>query len=317
MQSRLLNSATFTYTARIDTGWSDPVTALSLTDGKLSDAQAAQYWEDGYLCPIPIMDSAEAQQWRDELESIEAAHPDGSLPSPLAQYLRVNTSVVMPLAARLAADRRILDVVEGILGPNLLVWGAEFFDKAAHSDKIVSMHQDLTYWGLGATSKQVTAWLALSPATPESGCMATVRGSHKNAILPHEDTFADDNLLSRGQEVQVDVDEADKAYLALQPGQMSLHHGLAIHGSGPNTSDDRRLGFAIRFIAPDVVQNDAERDYAMLVRGVDLHRNFLLYAPPADNFTPASLELYARIRDDQAAALAKGAAKEVKMYSSS
>jgi len=181
------------------------------------------------------MDSAEAQQWRDELESIEAAHPDGSLPSPLAQYLRVNTSVVMPLAARLAADRRILDVVE----------------------------------------------------------------------------------LSRGQEVQVDVDEADKAYLALQPGQMSLHHGLAIHGSGPNTSDDRRLGFAIRFIAPDVVQNDADRDYAMLVRGVDLHRNFLLYAPPADNFTPASLELYARIRDDQAAALAKGAAQEVKMYSSS
>ncbi len=293
------------------------MTALALDNGTLSTAHVAQYWDDGFLCPVPVMPESEAHALRAELEAIETRYPDGSLPSPLGQYLRVNTTVVMPLAAKLAADRRILDVVEGILGPNLLVWGAEFFDKSAQSEKIVSMHQDLTYWGLGATGKQVTAWLALSPATPDSGCMATVRGSHKNAILPHEDTFAENNLLSRGQEVQVEVAETDKVHLALQPGQMSLHHGLAIHGSGPNTTDDRRLGFAIRFIAPDVVQQDAERDYAMLVRGVDAEGNFIHYAPPADNFTPSSLELYARIRDDQAAALTKGAAQDVKMYASS
>ncbi|MEM6985011.1 MAG: phytanoyl-CoA dioxygenase family protein [Pseudomonadota bacterium] len=293
------------------------MTDIALQDGQLDTSQVEQYWEDGFLFPIPIMDATEAAAWRADVEAVEAAYPDGSLPSPLNQYLRVNTSVVLPLAAKLASDRRILDVVEGILGPNLMVWGAEFFDKAPHSDKIVSMHQDLTYWGLGATSKQVTAWLALSPATPESGCMTLARGSHKNPILPHNDTFADDNLLSRGQEVAVDVADADKTYVALQPGQMSLHHGLAIHGSGPNSSADRRLGFAIRYVAPDVVQQDADRDYAMLVRGADLHGNFVNYVGPSEPFSPASLELYDRIREDQAAALTKGAKQDVKMYASS
>lgn len=292
------------------------MSTLALNAGKLDCAQVEQYWEDGFLFPIPIMERAEAENWRADLELVEATYPDGSLPSPLGQYLRVNTSVVLPLAARLASDRRVLDVVEGILGPNLLVWGAEFFDKAARSDKIVSMHQDLTYWGLGATSKQVTAWVALSPATRESGCMALVRGSHKHSILPHNDTFADDNLLSRGQEVAVEVVEEDKTYLALQPGEMSLHHGLAIHGSGPNTSDDRRLGFAIRYVAPEVVQQEADRDYAMLVRGADLHGNFIHYAPPSEAFSETSLALYARIRDDQAAALTRGAAQDVQLYAS-
>ncbi|MEM9602561.1 MAG: phytanoyl-CoA dioxygenase family protein [Pseudomonadota bacterium] len=290
--------------------------AVALNQGRLDTAQVEQYWEDGFLFPIPIMDEAEAADWRAGVEATETAYPDGSLPSPLNQYLRVNTPVVLPLAAKLASDRRILDVVEGVLGPNLLVWGAEFFDKAAHSDKIVSMHQDLTYWGLGATSKQVTAWLALSPATRTSGCMALARGSHKNPILPHNDTFADENLLSRGQEVAVDVAESDRTYIELQPGQMSLHHGLTIHGSGPNTSDDRRLGFAIRFVAPEAVQHVADRDYAMLVRGADLHGNFVHYVAPPEPFTPASLELYARIRDDQAAALTKGAEQDVAMYAS-
>ena len=107
------------------------------------------------------------------------------------------------------------------------------------------MHQDLTYWGLGATSEMVTAWLALSPATPQSGCMDFVRKSHKNPILPHKDSFAKDNLLSRGQEVQVDVAEQDKTSIEIQPGEISLHHGLTIHGSGPNVSDDRRIAAVI------------------------------------------------------------------------
>ena len=92
----------------------------------------------------------------------------------------------------------ILDVVEGILGPDILVYAAEFFVKEPRTTHVVTMHQDLTYWGLGAIDGMVTAWLALSPATPASGCMDFVRASHKNPILPHEDTFDENNLLSRG-----------------------------------------------------------------------------------------------------------------------
>ena len=208
----------------------------------------------------------------------------------------------------------MLDVVEGILGPDILVWSSEFFIKEARTDAIVSMHQDLTYWGMGETSDQVTAWVALSPATRASGCMDFVRGSHRNPILPHEDTFAANNLLSRGQEIQVEVAESDKVAIELQPGQMSLHHGLTIHGSGPNGSDDRRIAVAIRFIKPTVAQQIADRDYAMLVRGADLEGHHTLFAAPARPFAPRMLELYEQIRADQAKALAAGAKAGVELY---
>ncbi|MGB0506398.1 MAG: phytanoyl-CoA dioxygenase family protein, partial [Pikeienuella sp.] len=186
------------------------------------------------------------------------------------------------------------------------------FIKEPQTKAIVSWHQDLTYWGLGATEKQCTAWLALSPATTESGCMKFVAGSHKNPILPHRDTFAEDNLLSRGQEIAVDVDEDDATPIELQPGQMSLHHGLMFHGSGPNVSDDRRIGVAIRYVTPEVAQEMADKDYAMLARGCDRIGNFMHFRPPSVPFTPASLALWDEIKTEQLKALAAGA--EGRMY---
>jgi len=286
----------------------------SLRATGLSDIQQAHYRDNGFLFPIDILKADEVASARTELEAIERAWLDNGLPLALNQYKRVNAQVVMPLAARLALDPRILDAVQGILGPDLMVWSAEFFIKEANTKHIVSMHQDLTYWGLGATENQVTAWLALSPASVASGCMDFVAGSHKNPILPHKDTYSDLNLLSRGQEVQVDVQADDKTAIELRPGQMSLHHGLTIHGSGPNQSDDRRIGFAIRYLNPNARQEVADRDYALMARGVDLSGNFIHYAAPTQLFTKASLDLYDRIRSDQAKVLAKGAAADVPLY---
>ena len=287
---------------------------LALDNGRLTPAQTEQYWQDGFLHPIDIFTPDEAAARRTELEQIEHDWLDAGLPLPLSTYKRVNAHCVIPLAARLAQDPRILDVVEGVLGPNLMIWSAEFFIKEPNTTHVVGMHQDLTYWGLGETSDQVTAWIALSPASVGSGCMDFVRGSHKNPILPHNDTFSDTNLLSRGQEIAVDVTEEEKTHIELRPGQMSLHHGLTIHGSGPNRSDDRRIGFAIRYLNPDARQKVANRDYAMMARGVDTSGNFIHYMPPTSNFSPASLALYETIRADQAKALAKGAEKGVSMY---
>lgn len=151
----------------------------------------------------------------------------------------------MPLAYQIGADPGILNVVEGILGPDILIYAVEFFIKEPKTRDKVTRHQDLTYWGLGATYEMVTAWLAPSPATRQSGCMDFVRSSHKNQILPHKDSFAEDNLLSRGQEVQVHEAEQDKTLIEIQPGEISLHHGLTIHGSGPDISDDRRIAAVI------------------------------------------------------------------------
>lgn len=283
--------------------------------GSLSKSQTDQYWEEGYLSPVRVFSLEATARMRSELETIEHDYLDADLPHALNQYRRINSHVVMPLAARMASDARVLDAVESILGPDLLIWSAEFFIKEPNTSQIVGMHQDLTYWGMGATSDQVTAWIALSPANPQSGCMDFVKGSHKNPILPHNDTFSENNLLSRGQEIAVDVREEEKTPIVLEPGEMSLHHGLTIHGSGPNRSDDRRIGFAIRFLNPNAQQNVADKDYAMCARGRDRVGNFELIDPPATLFSPESLDLHDRIRKKRAEALSKGMKGEAELYS--
>lgn len=289
-------------------------TPLPLTQGRLAADQVDRYWSDGFLFPIEVMPAAEALALRAELEQLEAEWMDNGLPLPLNTYKRVNAQCVIPMAHRIGADPRILDVVEGILGPDILIYGVEFFIKEPRTKQMVSMHQDLTYWGLGAIDGLLTAWLALSPATPQSGCMDFVAGSHKNAILPHEDSEDALNLLSRGQEVKVEVAETDKVSIALMPGQMSLHHGLTIHGSGPNGSDDRRIGAVVRYCTPDIAQQMAERDYAIVARGADRKRNFITYAPPERPFAPASLALYDEIRAAQAAATMAGTVDKRGLY---
>lgn len=287
---------------------------IPLSKGRLTAESAHRYRADGYLHPIDIMPPEEAAELRAELEALEAAWRDNGLPLPLNTYKRINAHAVIPLAHRIAADPRVLDVVEGILGPDILIWSTEFFIKEPGSRAVVSMHQDLTYWGFGAVENLVTAWIALSPATPQSGCMDFVRGSHRNPILPHEDSFDENNLLSRGQEIRVDVAEEDRAPAILRPGQMSLHHGLMIHGSGPNTSDDRRIAVAVRFCAPEIAQQVAEKDYAILARGADRTGNFINFTPPRAPFAPESLALYDEIRQAQSAALMKGAKADTKGF---
>ena len=288
--------------------------SLDLSDGKLSPALQKQYWDDGFLFPLSVLPQPDALKFRRNFEALEAKWLDNGLPLPLNTYKRINAHVVMPMVAEIARTPSILDVIEGILGPDILIFSAEFFIKEPRTTHIVSMHQDLTYWGLGAIDGLVTAWIPLSPATPASGCMDFVRGSHKNPILEHEDTFDPNNLLSRGQEVKVDVAAEDKVAIEIHPGQMSLHHGLTIHGSGPNASDDRRIACVVRYIRPDIRQQVGAKDYAMLARGEDRHGNFIHVPTPQADFHPDALALYDEIRSAQSAVMMKGAKGKNEMY---
>ena len=278
--------------------------------GSLSKEQTDAYARDGYLCPLDIFSPDEAATHRAKIEHHEATQTD--LPLPMSQYLRMNSHLTMDVSLNAARDPRILDVVESILGPDILMWSCEYFIKEANSPKIVSWHQDLTYWGMDGSDHEVTAWVALSPATSASGCMKFVAGSHKESLVPHTDTFADDNLLSRGQEIAVEVDEEDATIAALQPGQMSLHHGRMFHASGPNTTDDRRIGFVMRFIRPDTPA--VGRDYAMLMRGVDKIGNRINIAPPAGDFAPDRLALYEEVQSTVNQVLADGLGSPEEMY---
>ena len=192
-----------------------------------NDINFDDYWKDGYIFPIEIFSEKEALWYRKKLEKIETDFgPKDSLPLSLNTYKRINSQCVIPMASEIALNKKILDSVENIIGKDILLWSVEFFIKEPKSKSIVSMHQDLTYWGLDKNEYQVTAWLALSISNKRSGCMDFVKGSFKNPILPHNDTFSKDNLLSRGQEIKVNILEKDKVNITLKPGEMSLHHGL-------------------------------------------------------------------------------------------
>ena len=195
------------------------------------------------------------------------------------------------------------------------MWSCEYFIKEARTPNFVSWHQDLTYWGMDGTDHEVTAWMALSPANATSGAMKFVPGSHKGRIVPHEDTFAADNLLSRGQEIAVEVEEADAVVVALAPGQMSLHHGRLFHASGPNSSDDRRIGLAMRFIRPDTPSTGPRRDFAMLMRGADRVGNRINVVPPPGSFTPEHLALYEEVMTAKSKVLGDGIDGDNTLYS--
>ena len=258
----------------------------------LSAAAIRHYHEHGYYAPVRALSTAEAAEVRRHLEQYE--HVDGTLSGPL----RHKTHLVFTWLNDLIRHPGILDAVEDLIGPNILCWGTSFFIKEARNPSYVSWHQDSTYWGLEPPDI-VTAWVAISESTLENGAMRVIPGSHNGEQLGHRDTFAPNNLLSRGQEIAVDVDGSKAVDLVLRPGEMSLHHVRLIHGSEPNPSPRRRIGFAIRYLPTHVRQTVGERDYATLVRGVDTYHNFEVEQRPETDMSDAARAFHAHVTGAQ------------------
>lgn len=250
----------------------------------LSRAEVERYRTDGYLAPVSVLSPAEAAHYRARLETAEAVA--GGQLDPAHRH---KPHLVYTWASELIRHANILDAVEAVIGPDILVWESVFFIKEAHSTSFISWHQDITYWGLEHEGDVVTAWLALSPSTAESGCMSVVPGTHRREVVPHRDTCDQDNMLSRGQEIAVEVEQGQSVDLELQPGQMSLHHVKIFHGSHANRSGDRRIGFAIRYLPPHVRQTVGGRDSATLVRGRDRYGGFDLEPEPAADLESAAV----------------------------
>jgi ectoine hydroxylase-related dioxygenase (phytanoyl-CoA dioxygenase family) len=227
---------------------------------------ADNYRRDGFVSPVRLLKSADAAAQRTAMESVEAEH------GPLHYISKVHT--LLDFAADLATDERVLDAVEAVLGPDIMLFDVTYIVKEPNQRSHVSWHQDLTYWGF-SSDEQVSMWLALSPATEESGCMRMLPGSHAQGPVGHEDVSDPDNVLYRGQTVK-DVAEERAVHCPLAPGEASFHHGWTLHASMPNMSDDRRIGFNVQFIAPSVEQRINRHETATLVRGEDRYGH---YAP--------------------------------------
>jgi non-haem Fe2+, alpha-ketoglutarate-dependent halogenase len=271
----------------------------------LTEAAIRQYQAQGFYAPIRVMPTEDAEALRRKLESFEAGA------GILAGKLRHKSHLLFTWLNDLVRHPKILDAVEDVIGPNILCWGSSFFIKEPHNPGFVSWHQDSTYWGLDPADV-VTAWVALTDSTAVNGAMRVIPGTHKLDQVPHHDTFRPENLLSRGQEVMVDVDEREAKMLELNAGEMSLHHVRLIHGSDPNPSGLRRIGFAIRYIPTTVRQIAGTHDHATLVRGVDTYGHFEQEERPDADMSERALAFHAAVTGAHAAILMRDTGKQMR-----
>lgn len=251
-------------------------TNLEISSSEKISKLGKVYSEQGFYCPVDAISEAEAQELRLDYEKAERELQGDNERLAL---LKAYPNRLLPSFDALTRNKFLVNAAKEILGENILVWSAALFIKEAGSKKIVSWHQDLTYWQLNDI-KEVTCWFAVSSARKKAGCMKFIAGSHKNRIVPHNDTFDENNMLSRGQEIAVEVDENQAVYAELDPGQASFHHGLLFHSSGPNLTNDRRIGSAIRYISAAMKQNTGDRPLVTQVSGDEDFGNFNILPPP-------------------------------------
>ena len=226
----------------------------------LTKLQIEQYHDQGFISPIRVISEQEALSIKDELEQVEKEFPE-----EINSESRNNLHLSFAFLDALAHNKIIVDAIEDLIGPDISLWASVMFIKEPSSKQYVSWHQDATYMGLDSLDFP-TPWIALSPSNIETGCMTMIAGSHKTKIQNHEDTFAENNILTRGQVIQ-DVDESKAVDLILQPGEMSIHHGAVIHGSQPNNSNQRRIGFSLQSYMPNNVKQIVGRNLWTHVRG--------------------------------------------------
>ena len=273
----------------------------------LTKEQIEQYYDQGFISPIRVISEKEALSIKDELEQVEK-----EFPHEINSESRNNLHLSFAFLDALAHNEIIVDAIEELIGPNISLWASVMFIKEPSSKQYVSWHQDATYMGLDSLDFP-TPWIALSPSNKETGCMTMIAGSHKTKIQDHEDTFAENNILTRGQVIQ-DVDESKAIDLILKPGEMSIHHGAVIHGSQPNNSNQRRIGFSLQSYMPNNIKQVVGRNLWTHVRGQKRQDDDgVLLDRPRFNMDPTTVEQRKIANENLSEILYKGA-KEKRNY---
>jgi len=273
----------------------------------LTKEQIEQYHDQGFISPIRVISKREALSIKNELEQVEAEFPE-----EINAENRNNLHLSFAFLDKLAHNKIIVDAIEDLIGPNISLWASVMFIKEPSSKHYVSWHQDATYMGLDSMNFP-TPWIALSPSNKETGCMTMISGSHKLKIQEHEDTFAENNILTRGQVIQ-NVDESRAVDLILEPGEMSIHHGAVIHGSQPNKGSQRRIGFSLQSYMPNDVSQVVGRNIWTHVRGQKREdKDGLMLDRPRFNMDPTTVAQRKLANDNLSSILYKGS-KEKRNY---
>ncbi len=258
----------------------------------LTQPQVDAYNRDGFLYPFDALAPDELAESLAGLERFETG-----LGGPVAQAelkWRSHAFAHSPWFAKLALHPRILDAVEDIIGPDILIWTSTFFIKEPHSPTFAAWHQDGTYFGL-APQTSITAWVALSDASHEAGCMDAVSFKGQPRQMYHAPKRLEHSINRAGQEVMEPIDESGIRAMELKAGQFSLHHELAIHRSSPNNASHRRIGIGLNYIPTSVRTTSSVRMSAMLVRGTDAYGHFDPIDPPKAERDAAALAAHLQI----------------------
>lgn len=239
--------------------------------------QRARFDADGYLLPFTAYPPAEAIAVRAGFDRLlglfQAAGKDSYAINGFHTRCRTIYDIVM--------NPRILDVIEDLIGPDLIAWGTHFFCKMPGDPKQVSWHQDGPYWHL-TPARTVTVWLAIDDADVGNAAMSYLAGSHLYGALPRRSSTAEErNVL---WETTASIDAFDRperrAVVALQAGQFALHSDLLVHGSPANTGPRRRCGLTIRYCPPSVRSDQGWNRNAILCRGRDASGHWQFPAAP-------------------------------------
>jgi non-heme Fe2+,alpha-ketoglutarate-dependent halogenase len=267
-------------------------------------ARVDQYARDGFLSPNTALTREQAARYCEKLAAFEQAI-GGPLTSDETSRHRSRTHVLLTWVHALASHPAILDAVEGLIGPDILVFTSTWFIKEPESTAVAAWHQDATYFGL-RPYVHVTAWLALTDATAENGCMEFLPGSHERGQLPHLSGVVPSSVNRARQAVDGEVDDAPAVHAPLRAGEFSLHHTLCLHRSQPNRSRGRRIGLGISYIPTHVRhQSVKHKAPAMLVRGVDTFGHFDLEPAPKGDLDDAARAAFARSYEGYQAAYAE------------
>jgi len=257
----------------------------------LSREQIERYRYDGYLFPFAALSPAELAECNSGMARYEAWL--GKRINEADRRWRSAGYVFLPWLDALVRNECVLNVVEDLIGPDILVYTATFFIKEAQSPTFAAWHQDATYFGLDP-HEHVTAWVALSDASAEAGCMEVVSSEGAPRQMHHGALGLQHSINGGGQAIVEPIDPTGAAMMKLPAGSFSLHHTLCRHRSAPNRSDHRRVGIGISYIPTHCRLTGSVRMCARLMRGRDTGGNFDLLPPPEDEFDPAALERHER-----------------------
>lgn len=266
-----------------------------------------RYRQDGFRFPHRVLAPEAAAGVAAQIMAFAAGDIPARYPDPHNQLFLLKAYLLFEWADRLAHDEALLDAVQSLIGPDILLWSSGVFWKAPGTGSHVSWHQDATHFELEPLDGVVRAWLALTPATLENGTMRFLPGGHRLGAVAHVDRMTDGELLSRGETMAMAIDDSRTVPVVIEAGEVSFHHLFAPHASGPNASETARVNYVMTFVSSSI-RPQVGPDSAMLVRGVDRFGHFECETRPHAFATAEALRAHERAMALRYAILFRGAA---------